>query len=159
MNKIYVAADAYSTISQFISKKWNLIEECLLDYYSDNLPGKGNAKENKVKKAVKEETYRSVSQLNELIEKYYVEKTGQSVWKVESYISRLAETITLELCHEIENDEKHNLIEDDDKISKIKELLDMYMDAFHIIKVFLGNEDVRDNSVFRCQELAQAIVF
>ena len=28
-----------------------------------------------------------------------------------------------------------------------------------IIKVFLGNEDVRDNSVFRCQELAQAIVF
>lgn len=148
MNKIYVAADAYSTISQFISKKWNLIEECLLDYYSDNLPGKGNAKENKVKKAVKEETYRSVSQLNELIEKYYVEKTGQSVWKVESYILRLAETITLELCHEIENDEKHNLIEDDGKISKIKELLDMYMDVFHIIKVFRVKEVLNFDETF-----------
>lgn len=84
MNKIYVVADAYSMISQFISKKWNLIEECLLDYYSDNLPGKGNAKENKVKKAVKEETYRSVSQLNELIEKYYVERPDSQYgkWKV-----------------------------------------------------------------------------
>ncbi len=148
MNKIYVAADAYSTISQLISKKWNLIEECLLDYYSDNLLGKGNAKENKVKKAVKEETYRSVLQLNELIEKYYVEKTGQSVWKVESYISSLAETIKLELCHEIDNDEKNNLIENDEKISEIKELLDMYMDVFHIIKVFRVNEVLNFDETF-----------
>ena len=148
MKGIYVAADAYSTISQKISKKWNLIEECLMDYYSDSLPGKGKSKETKIQKAIEDEKYRSVSQLNELIEKYYVEKTGQSVWKVESYISSLAETIKQELCHEIENDEKRNLIEDDDKISKIKELLDMYMNVFHIIKAFRVNEVLNFDETF-----------
>lgn len=148
MKRIYVAADAYSTISQKISKKWNLIEECLMDYYSDSLPGKGKSKETKIQKAIEDEKYRSVSQLNEIIDKYYVEKTGQSVWKVESYISSLAETIKLELCHEIENDEKRNLIEDDDKISKIKELLDMYMNVFHIIKAFRVNEVLNFDETF-----------
>lgn len=148
MKRIYVAADAYSTISQKISKKWNLIEECLMDYYSDSLPGKGKSKETKIQKAIEDKKYRSVSQLNEIIDKYYVEKTGQSVWKVESYISSLAETIKLELCHEIENDEKRNLIEDDDKISKIKELLDMYMNVFHIIKAFRVNEVLNFDETF-----------
>lgn len=148
MKRIYVAADAYSTISQKISKKWNLIEECLMDYYSDSLPGKGKSKETKIQKAIEDEKYRSVSQLNEIIDKYYVEKTGQSVWKVESYISSLAETIKLELCHEIENDEKRNLIEDDDKIFKIKELLDMYMNVFHILKAFRVNEVLNFDETF-----------
>ena len=148
MNKIYVVADAYSTISQRISKRWNLINECLLDYYSDNLPGKGKSKETKIQKAIAEEKYRSVSQLNEIIDKYYVEKTGRSVWKVESYISSLAETIKLDLCHEIENDEKQNLIEDDEKISKIKELLDMYMNVFHIIKAFQVSEVLNFDETF-----------
>lgn len=145
---IYISSDAYSTVSHEISKKWNLIEDSLTDYYNDTLPGKGKSKETKVRKAVKEEEYRSVSQLNDIIQKYYIAESNQFVWKVESYILSLAETIKPELCREIACSQKGKLIEDDKKIAEIKEMLDMYMKVFHVLKAFQVQELLNRDEAF-----------
>lgn len=148
MDRIYISSRYYNDVSKYVCKKWEVIKECIEKYYYDTLPGKGKAKDKKVEKATTDETFSSISRLNEIIHQYYVGENDTFVCNVEGYIFSLSEKIKLELNYKFDEKTNYSLIDNNEKIEEIKKMLDMYMDILHILKAFHIDDILDKDALF-----------
>lgn len=146
LNKIYISSQSYETVSIAIGGTWETIRNCLTSWYDDNIKGSGRAKENKIKAVVKADKYQSIARVDYLTETYNA--SGTDLQKAESYLSHIVQIIGDYEPEELYFDESIHLIENGDKISEIKKILDIYIDVVHWIKTFEISESVEKEPEF-----------
>lgn len=83
---------------------------------------KGKSKEEKVKKAVKEDKYKSINDVNDLVEKYIDEKERNEFKNsnAKQYIREISNIITDTETAHLEYDEHISLIESEEKLMKLR---------------------------------------
>lgn len=146
LNKIYISSQSYETVSIAIGGTWETIRNCLTSWYDDNIKGSGKAKENKIKAVVKADKYQSIARVDYLTETYNA--SGTDLQKAESYLSHIVQIIGDYEPEELYFDQSIHLIENGDKISEIKKILDIYIDVVHWIKTFEISESVEKEPEF-----------
>lgn len=148
--RIYISKDFYETLSCFISGNWNLITGCVENFYDENIHAKGKSKEEKVKKAVKEDKYKSINDVNDLVEKYIDEKERNEFKNsnAKQYIREISNIITDTETAHLEYDEHISLIESEEKADEMKKRLDMYMNMYHWAKAFIVDEVLDRDEMF-----------
>lgn len=132
-DKIYIASKNYSSISNFISGKWNTLEDCIRRYYEDNTVGNGDKKEKKVEEKVKKDSFRSLDSIDKVVEMY--EKGGKSA---KEYIYQIREIYSDNKLYKFGQDgsDSVKLIENDAKIERIKCVLDMLLNTNRFLDTF-----------------------
>ena len=145
INKIYIQSKNFEKFSSFMCGNWQIINDSLKTYYNEKIKSKGKAKEEKVKKAIKAIEYKSLADINQLVERYNNDELNR---KAEEYISAINEKIKDLDVNEIEYDEKINLIENETKSEEIKSKLDSIMEIMHWTKMFIIEEEIEKDVNF-----------
>ena len=70
LDKIYIVSKFYESVSQKTYRDWETINTALEIHYNNILPGNGKSKAEKVKKAVKNDLQKSITEINELVSNY-----------------------------------------------------------------------------------------
>ena len=95
---------------------------------------------------MKADKYQSIARVDYLTETYNA--SGTDLQKAESYLSHIVQIIGDYEPEELYFDESIHLIENGDKISEIKKILDIYIDVVHWIKTFEISESVEKEPEF-----------
>lgn len=149
LSKIYISGKSYTTVSKVISDDWSVIASCLTEYYNAIISGKGEKKEEKVRKAVNADTQKSLAELNELFDCYYNNQEGVgSAIDITSYFEKVYEYVCGINVSKLVYDDKINLIENEEQIAKIKKMLDCLQDAMHWLKPFAIETNVEKDVEF-----------
>ena len=141
INKIYIQSKNFENFSSFMCGNWQIINDSLKTYYNEKI----KAKEEKVKKAIKAIGYKSLADINQLVERYNNDELNR---KAEEYISAINEKIKDLDVNEIEYDGKINLIENETKSEEIKSKLDSIMEIMHWTKMFIIEEEIEKDVNF-----------
>ena len=140
LNKVYISNKNYENVSKYLYGSWRVLQECLKMYYMENLPGKGEKKEEKAEAAVKKEEYRSLAEIDMLTAKYDPQAKGNITAK--QYIYKICDMIPNTKITELSYDSSAKLLEDRKKASEIKKVLDVFLDIRHWSEAFLINKMV-----------------
>lgn len=138
-NKIYIAKDAYEKVSAISLGRWNAFGEFLEKYYRSIIPGKeGKTKENKIKKAVTNEIYRSINDFDEVVNMYGTDFTHGSSRECIREVLKYVPTVKFaEISLGTEK-----LIGNNTKINEIKDVLDSILNIFRWTKMFMVDESL-----------------
>lgn len=146
MKRIYISSKYYSKLSIFMQGDWSLIENCLTEFYSQTIRAGVKTKEEKVKKAVKEDKYKSLEEIDELLLKY---ADRQEEYKsAKEYIHTIKELAGKLMLEEIVPDDNTKLIENVQKKQELKEVLDGILNVAHWMKQFLIEDHVAQDEQF-----------
>ena len=140
LSKIYITSPYYEKISSYLCESWNTLNACLTRYYERKISGKGERKDQKVKAAVKSDKWKSLLEIERLLEEYA--STEEIKRKPEEYIAEIENIVSLKEVHPLEYHPEVNLIENEKYAAEIKDVLDNYMNLFHWIKRFYIEEAV-----------------
>mgnify|MGYP004539292871 CR=1 FL=1 len=140
LNKIYITAPYYEKISNYLCESWNTVTSCLTKYYEQRITGEGERKAQKVKAAVKADKWKSLSEIERLLEEYA--STEEIKRKPEEYITEIENIVSLKEVHPLEYHPEVNLIENEKYATEIKDVLDNYMNLLHWMKRFYIEEAV-----------------
>lgn len=144
-SKIYISNRYYETLSIFMTGNWKTVEDSLMAFYDKNIVTKSKAKDEKIKKAIKNDSYRSLSSLNDLVKEYNGDKLKNNA---DDFIKSIKEKIfQVEIC-KLEYTEKSNLIENEQEMLILKEKLDLLMEVYHWLKVFIIDEEIQKDNAF-----------
>ncbi len=146
LDKVYIAGKYYETFSQKVYKEWNTINSALEIYYTNTLPGSGKSKAEKVRKAVKDDSQKSIAQINELVAEYNL-CSDENV-KAQNYISEITAIIGQRNINPLEYNPEVNLVEDKGKASELKKTLDVIMNIMHWCGAFITEEIVSKDVEF-----------
>lgn len=137
LSRIYISGKHYESLSICISGKWNVIKNCLTEFYMENLPGKGKTKDEKVRKAVNNDKHKSLKDIDDLVSKYGQESnTDNKILTSSKYITDIIDIVS-EPVSCLEYNPDINLIEDEKKSNEIKEVLDKCLNIYHWLKTFM----------------------
>ena len=90
LNKIYVCEKNYENLSLFMCRNWSVLRDSIKAFYQENTTGSNAGKEKKIEKLMKEDKYRSLQNINELINKY---NSNSIERKAEEYIVNINEKL------------------------------------------------------------------
>ncbi len=138
LDKIYISSKNFETVSQKVYGDWNTIDSALEIYYTNTLPGSGKSKAEKVRKAIKNDLHKSITQINELVSEYKL--CADEKVKVQDYIAAINDITKHCDIRSLEYNPDINLTENEDKASELKKSLDMIMNIFHWCSVFMTDE-------------------
>ena len=145
LGRVYINAKNFSQISQFISGRWNLIEQCQIEAFSRKSKKKD---ENKLQKAIKKVKQYSLQELLELINDYGQENVQKETRKVADYVSEIyVRSSTVELKEFIADSDSH-LVTDQTKAAEVKTYLDSLMALYHLLGAFKVDEFVDKDERF-----------
>lgn len=142
LSRIYISGKYYESLSICISGKWDVIKNCLTEFYKENVPGKGKTKDEKVRKAVNNDKYKSLEDIDDLISEYGQESNKDNkIIKSSKYITDIVDIVS-EPISCLEYNSGVNLIEDEKKSTEIKGVLDKCLNIFHWLKTFMVEESL-----------------
>ena len=142
LSRIYISGKYYESLSICISGKWDVIKNCLTEFYKENIPGKGKTKDEKVRKAVNNDKYKSLEDIDDLISEYGQESNKDNkIIKSSKYITDIVDIVS-EPISCLEYNSGVNLIEDEKKSTEIKGVLDKCLNIFHWLKTFMVEESL-----------------
>lgn len=142
LSRIYISGKNYESLSICISGKWDVIKNCLTEFYKENVPGKGKTKDEKVRKAVNNDKYKSLKDIDDLISEYGQESNKDNkIIKSSKYITDIVDIVS-EPISCLEYNSGVNLIEDEKKSTEIKGVLDKCLNIFHWLKTFMVEESL-----------------
>lgn len=142
LSRIYISGKYYESLSICISGKWDVIKNCLTEFYKENIPGKGKTKDEKVRKAVNNDKYKSLKDIDDLISEYGQESNKDNkIIKSSKYITDIVDIVS-EPISCLEYNSGVNLIEDEKKSTEIKGVLDKCLNIFHWLKTFMVEESL-----------------
>lgn len=145
LNKIYVCEKNYENLSLFMCRNWSILRESIKAFYQENTTGSSAGKEKKIEKLMKEDKYRSLQNINELINKY---NSNSIERKAEEYIVNINEKLENKELVQLTNNEDISLIEDEESGEELKRVLDLIMSINHWIKMFIIDEEVDKDMAF-----------
>lgn len=147
LDKIYIVSKFYESVSQKTYRDWETINTALEIHYNNILPGNGKSKADKVKKAVKNDLQKSITEINELVSNYKL--CSDDNIKAETYIHEISHILNNFEAHELKYNPEIHLVESELKASELKNVLDIIMNAFHWCSVFMTEELVdKDNNFY-----------
>lgn len=138
LEKIYVSSKYYETVSQKVYKDWNVINSALEIYYTNTLSGSGKSKADRVRKAIKNDLQKSIAQINDLVLEYKL--CSDEKLKAQNYISEINSIIKQCDIYTLKYNSDINLIENEEKASELKKILDVILNIFHWCSAFLTDE-------------------
>ena len=147
LDKIYIVSKFYESVSQKTYRDWETINTALEIHYNNILPGNGKSKADKVKKAVKNDLQKSITEINELVSNYKL--CPDDNIKAETYIHEISHILNNFEAQELKYNPEIHLVESELKASELKNVLDVIMNAFHWCSVFMTEELVdKDNNFY-----------
>lgn len=140
LSRIYISGKYYESLSICISGKWDVIKNCLTEFYKENIPGKGKTKDEKVRKAVSSDNFKSLKGIDDLVSMYGQESNKDNkIIKSSKYIADIVDIVS-EPISCLEYNSGVNLIEDEKKSTEIKDVLDKCLNIYHWLKTFVVEE-------------------
>lgn len=147
LDKIYIVSKFYESVSQKTYRDWETINTALEIHYNNILPGNGKSKADKVKKAVKNDLQKSITEINELVSNYKL--CPDDNIKAETYIHEISHILNNFEAQELKYNPEIHLVESELKASELKNVLDVIMNSFHWCSVFMTEELVdKDNNFY-----------
>lgn len=144
-NKIYISNKNYETMSIYMYNNWKTITENLELHYDSIIKGNGESKKKKIQNLIKNDTFKSIKDLDDLSQQFY---KGETYKKAEEYIRTVITLIEQCDISTLEYRDDIVLLENEQEAEKIKNKLDDIMNIYHWIKIFLVDEEIEKDMDF-----------